>query len=764
MDFKIFESKEQNELALNLFNAILAHIDEAALITENNKIIFTNNKFIDYTGYTKEEILKMSPLDFVHPDFLAMTKKNMLKKSETPYEIWAIRKDKSQFPVLLKPKMVKHHEKIFRIVAIKDLTQVKQYIHREQLLSTTLDQSHESVVITDANATIIYVNQQFCKLTGYTSKEAIGENPNILQSGNHSKKFYKNMWAILTSGKIWKGEFQNKKKNGKLYWEKATIIPIFDDNRKIKSYLGIKVDITKQKKIEQNFKDAEIKYHELIKNSPLGVVTIDTQGNIIIINKKMTDFLGSPSIEATKKLNVLTFPLLKAASVSEQFQNCIDYKKKIRFENKYTSKWGKTIYYRLYLSPILNNNNVVTGILGIAEDISKEKQYEEDILEAKEKAEESDSLKNIFLANMSHELRTPLNAIIGFDEILKDNDNFTQEQKEYLEYIESSANHLLSIINDLVDVSQLSSHQLNYTLGKIKVCEIVEPLIPVLRQQLVSLHKEHIDLIIHPYKEDIKGIVLNTDKNRFSQIIINLVNNAIKFTDEGKIEISCNIKNNDLVVSVNDTGIGIPKDKQEIIFERFRQVEEKLSRRYEGSGLGLSLVKDIVSLLNGKVWVESEVGKGSTFYVSFPIVKEDEEHQKEKPDKKSFSENFKNDKFTVLVVEDNQQNKILIGKILQQYNFNIVEASNGKEAIDILNKTPYINVILMDLQMPVMDGIEATKIIRQTNSTIPIIAQTALALPEDKEKALSAGCNDVLVKPFVKDQLLLKIIDNLKVS
>ncbi len=763
MNFNIFESKEQNELAKNLFNAILEHIDEAAIITENNTIIFVNNKFLDYSGYTEEEIIKRSPLDFVHPDFLAMTKKNMESKSETPYEIWAIRKDKSQFPALLKPKMVNHYGKIFRVVTIKDLTQDKQYNQREQLLSTTLDQSHESIVITDADANIIYVNKQFCVLTDYTPDEVIGQNPKILQSGYHSRKFYENMWSILTKGKTWNGEFQNKKKNGELYWEKATITPIFDEQSKIKSYFAIKEDITNQKTIEINFKDTEIKYQELIKNAPLGIIIIDTNGNILTINTAMINFLGSPSIEATKSINMLTFPPLKAAGVSEQFQKCIDSKEKIRFENNYTSKWGKTLYYRLYLSPILNSNNEVTNILAIIEDISKEKQYEKGILEAKEKAEESDRLKDIFLANISHELRTPLNAIIGFGEMLKDNNNLIQEQKEYLRYIDDSANHLLSIINDLVDVSQLSLHQLTYTLERIKVCEIVEPLIPMLKQQLVAFQKEHLELVIHPY-EEIKNIVLNTDKKRFTQIIINLVNNAIKYTNDGKIEVFYNVSNNQLIITVKDTGIGIPKDKQAIIFERFRQVEETLSRRYEGIGLGLSLVKDIVSLLNGKVWLESEVGKGSTFYVSFPIVNEEEKEQKEEPYQKSYSENFKNDKFTVLIVEDNIENKILISKILQQYNFNVVEASNGKEAIDILKKTPYINVVLMDLQMPVMDGIEATKIIRQTNPNIPIIAQTALSQTEDKEKALSAGCNDVLIKPFKKDQLLLKIIDNLKVS
>ena len=760
------EEVQKNNFFKKLLNVFLDSATEAALITENDKILFVSHRFTEITGYSEDEVLKMSPLDFVHPDFKGVTKKNMMARSEVPYEIWAKRKDNSQFPVLLIPKMVEFDGKHIRIIAIRDLTKEKQHLQQELLLTKTFEQSHESIIITDPEATIIYVNQKFCDLTGYTKEEVIGQNPRILQSGIHSKKFYKSMWETLTSGKEWQGEFQNKKKDGTIYWEKVTITPIQNKNGKIQSYLGIKEDITTEKQIEENFKDTEIKYKALIDNAPLAIVTINAKGNIVMINQMMVDFLGSPSKEETMKINVLDFPLLKEAGVSAQFQKCIDTGEKMKFESDYISKWSKRMFYRLYLSPLKSSRGRVIGVLAIAEDISKEKRYEKGIIEAKEKAEETDRLKDIFLANMSHELRTPLNAIIGFSEFLKNADNLTPEQKEYVDYIDDSGTHLLKLINDLVDVSRIESKQLSFTLEKNKISDLMDPLIPVLRNQLTTFQKEHLEFIVKPY-EEIKDVILNVDKSRFVQIITNLVNNAIKYTEKGEINLSCSVANNELIISVKDSGIGIPKNKQNIIFERFRQVEEKLSRKYEGSGLGLTLVKELTQLMKGKVWVESKLGKGSIFYVSFPIVPETSEvkkPQEETEDKASNDSKFKDDKFTVLLVEDNLQNRILIRNILADYNFNVLEANNGEEAIKLFNEAPYINAILMDLQMPVMDGIEATKIIRKTNRTIPIIAQTALTSPQDKEKALTAGCNDILQKPFKKDQLLLKIIDNLKVS
>ncbi len=762
MIFDLFEDSKKNIFFKEILNRLLESINEATIITENDKILFVNPRFSIYTGYTREEILKMTPLDFVHPDFLALAKKNKANQSETPYEIWVKRKDGSQFPVLLLPKILNFEGRCFRIITIRDLTQDKQHFQKELLLTKTLGQSHESIIITDTEATIIYVNERFCKLSGYTKEEVLGQNPKILQSGIHSKKFYQSMWKTLVSGKEWKGEFQNKKKDGTIYWEKATITPIQNENGKIQSYLGIKEDITIQKQIEENFRDTEIKYKELVDNAPLAIITIDTKGNVVMINQMMVDFLGSPSKKETMKINVLNFPLLQKAGVSAQFRECLDSGKKIKFESNYTSKWSKKMFYRLYLSPLKNSKEEVTGVLAIAEDISKEKAYEEGILEAKTKAVESDRLKDVFLANMSHELRTPLNAIIGFSEFLKDANNLTQEQNKYVEYIDTSANHLLKLIGDLVDVSRMESKQLTFNLENFKVGDLMTSIIPIAKNQLSYLQKDNIELIINPH-EEIKEIVLNVDKARFTQVITNLIDNAIKYTEEGEIRLNCSVQDKELVIAVKDTGIGIPKDKHQLIFERFRQVEEELSRKYEGNGLGLTLVKELVTIMKGRVWLDSTPGKGSTFFVAFPIVKSEKSPGKNENISQTTNQQFKNEKFTVLLVEDNSQNKILIRHILQEYNFNVLEANNGKEAVKIFNNTPYINVILMDLQMPVMDGIEATKIIRKSNSTIPIIAQTALAFPEDKSKALDAGCNDILLKPFKKDQLLLKIIDNLKV-
>lgn len=756
MVYQIFESEKELLFFREMLDSFLNKIKKAVIIIVNEEIFFVNQDFCNITGYTKDEVYRMKPLDFVHHDFLNLAKKNMATNSVVPYETWAKRKDGSQLPVLITPNILQYKGNSFRIVSIKNLTQEKQYLKQERLLRKTMEQTHESIVITDIDANIIYVNNKFCEITGYSKEEVMGANPNILQSGYHTKTFYESMWQIITSGKVWHGVLRNKKKDNSLYWEEATIVPIVNEAGKIDSYLGVKKDITEQKMIEENFKNTEIKYYELIKNAPIGIISADISGNIIIINPVIETFSKILSLQEIKKINILTSPLLRTIGVSDQFQKCINNKKKIKYEVSYRLKNGKDIYFRLYLSPVTNQEGKVISVLLIIENISQEKEYEKVIIKAKEKAEENDRLKDIFLANMSHELRTPLNAILGFTEILNNSKNLLPEQKEYLTYIENSANHLLELVTDLVDIAQIESGKITINKEKIKVSDLINTLIPITEKQFSIYQKDYLDFTID-INDAIKNYVLNVDKSRFVQIIINLINNAIKYTNEGGIVFSATVVKDELVFSVQDTGIGIPEDKHETIFERFRQTEENLTRQYEGSGLGLTIAKELVTLMEGRIWLKSELGKGSVFSVAFRI----DTHTEEEIQKDIITVNNRKilkNRFTILLVEDNSQNKLLIKTVLLNYNFNVIEADNGKKAIEILKKTPFINLVLMDIQMPEMNGIEATKIIRKMNITIPIIAQTALAFPEDKKKALDAGCNEVLIKPFKQDQLLTTII------
>ncbi|OGS69878.1 MAG: hybrid sensor histidine kinase/response regulator [Flavobacteria bacterium RIFCSPLOWO2_12_FULL_35_11] len=381
----------------------------------------------------------------------------------------------------------------------------------------------------------------------------------------------------------------------------------------------------------------------------------------------------------------------------------------------------------------------------------KEKRAEELII-AKEHAEESDRLKSAFLANMSHEIRTPMNGILGFASLLKIPNLTGEKQQEYIRIIENSGKRMLNIITDIVNISKIES-------GIIEV-HITESNINDQLEYIHSFFKSEADKkAIHISFKNLlptKDVIIKTDREKLYAILTNLVKNAIKFTNFGSIEFGCEKKGKFLEFFVKDTGVGIRKEQIGLIFERFRQGSESLSRNYEGAGLGLSISKAYVELLGGKIWVESEAenlseGKigSSAFYFTIPY----KSIKKVKIDINTviseFEDKNQSNQRKILIAEDDEITEKLIVIKIQKYSREVLIARNGVEAVQICRNNPDIDLILMDIKMPELNGYEATKQIRQFNKDVIICAQTAYALTGDREKALEAGCNDYISKPFV---------------
>jgi len=392
------------------------------------------------------------------------------------------------------------------------------------------------------------------------------------------------------------------------------------------------------------------------------------------------------------------------------------------------------------------------------EEVNYSKKLElknEELLVIKDKMEEANRLKSAFLANMSHEIRTPMNGIIGFSKLLADSPNIDAETRQnYLNLINKSGYILLDLINDVIDLSKLESNQLKVCYNNCKIIDVLEELFDFFNSEKKSLKKAHIKIILGQ-KEKIKDVSLFTDCNRVRQVLYNLLNNAFKFTENGEIKFGCYPEDKDLVFYVSDTGIGLSEHEKEIIFERFRQVDDKTTRRYGGSGLGLSISKGIVERLKGKMWVESQLSKGSTFYFSIPYIKV-------KNNDKSQDENVEMQKFywpgkTILIVEDSLISYELLTKFLADTKIGIIHASDGQKAVELCRDIDQIDLILMDIQLPVLDGLEATNIIKSFKKDIPIIAQTANAMDEDRDNIISAGCDDYIAKPINRLELLQKI-------
>ncbi|WP_228520919.1 CHASE domain-containing protein [Flavobacterium sp. HJJ] len=382
---------------------------------------------------------------------------------------------------------------------------------------------------------------------------------------------------------------------------------------------------------------------------------------------------------------------------------------------------------------------------------SKEKLKEaiSELQKAKIKAEESDQLKSAFLANMSHEIRTPMNGIMGFAELLKEADLSSEEQKNYLEIIEKSGTRLLNIINDIVDISKIEAGQMNAVFSATNIDELLQYIHTFFKPE--TQEKGVLLLLKTPLDGD--ETIIRTDREKLYAILINLVKNAIKFTIKGIIEFGYTEKDDHIEFFVKDTGIGIPKDRHNAIFERFIQADfnDKMAR--QGAGLGLSIAKAYVELLGGKIWVESEPEKGSIFYFTIPSMVKLEENYCTEINMPACQFDCEIAKLKILIAEDDKISRLLILKVLNPFGKEIITAKTGVEAVKICRNNPDIDLILMDMQMPQMNGYEATKEIRKFNKKVIIVAQTAFALEGDKEKTIKAGCDGYISKPIKKEEL-----------
>jgi signal transduction histidine kinase/DNA-binding NarL/FixJ family response regulator len=379
----------------------------------------------------------------------------------------------------------------------------------------------------------------------------------------------------------------------------------------------------------------------------------------------------------------------------------------------------------------------------------KEKRAAELII-AKENAEESDKLKTAFLQNMSHEIRTPLNGIIGFSALLNFDDISKEEIKEYTALINQSGKRLIEIVNNVLDISKIQTGQIKIEQKAIVVISMFSDLFTFFSP--IAIIKK-ISLKYHNEKDEQRSIF--TDEAKLHQILVNLINNALKFTKSGQVDYGYEVKGDFLQFFVKDTGIGIEEELYEKIFERFIQAEQSMTKNYEGAGLGLAISKGLIELLGGKIWVKSEIGKGSTFFFTLPyshiiLPSEKAARYVEKLNKHAHGK--------ILIAEDDWISFQYLNKIFAKSDITIVHAENGEQAVEIIKHTDDIDLVLMDIKMPVMDGIQATKLIKQIKPNLPIFAQTAYAFNEEKNNILAVGCDEYMTKPLNQEKLNKLII------
>jgi PAS domain S-box-containing protein len=514
------------------------------------------------------------------------------------------------------------------------------------------------------------------------------------------------------------------------------------------------------------------------------VSIMDGTGHFLWVNSGYTRLYGY-SQEEFLEMHDSIFDACPNEEIAQTIRNCIANKQTVVYQLALETKFGRQIHVQTTITPILNFSGEVEKLVAIDSDITRlkeadfeiKKQNEEIIAQkeelekhrfnleqivkertaeleiAKNKAEESDRLKSAFLANMSHEIRTPMNAIIGFSNLLVMPDITQQQKEEFTQLIIHSGNSLLQLIDDIIDIAKIEAGELKLNLTDCNVIELLNTINDLYAYRISNVFRKKINLTLNTGNGS-SGLTIETDPLRLQQVLTNLLDNAIKFTEKGSIEFGFTFdkskKNTMMKFYVKDTGIGLSPEAQRLIFNRFTKIESDKTKLYRGAGLGLAISRNIVTMLGGEIFVESELNAGSTFYFTIPFKNKDMvPFQKVTNVEKKYDWHTK----TVLIAEDEESNYKYLHALLERTGIQIIRSVNGKQVLEKFS-AHHVDIILMDIKMPVMDGLQATQFVRKTNSRIPIIALTAYAMHEDEKNCLEAGCNAYIPKPVHANRLL----------
>jgi PAS domain S-box-containing protein len=797
----LYESEEK-------YRNLVENSPDGVVIYIEDKIAFINEEGVRMLGAkNKDEIIGKPILQFIHPNSVEDVVKRMKEIVTDNYvsksvEEKFMRLDGTAFDVEIKgiPTLYKHKKGVQIIV--HDITERKKsslLLNKINRVYALISQINNLIILTHNQEELF---QEICNIAVNFGKFRISwigllnENHKIITAAfaGHKEGYFKekNLTTILdvprgrgpTGIALREGRtiICNDIANDPMMklWRKDALergyssvisIPIIVRNKIIgafnlyseeRNFFSSEEEISLLEKIilnisfalekiqvEEERKKTEEKIRQLsqaVEQSPVTIVITNTLGEIEYVNPKFVETTGYTLEEVMSK----NTRFLKTGHTTQReykglWQTIVGGKEwHGEFYNK--KKDGSFFWESASISPIKNAEGKITHFIALKEDITNRKNVEKELVKSKEHAEESDRLKLVFLANMSHEIRTPMNGILGFTELLKAPHISDEEQQEYIRIIEKSGKRMLNIINDIISISKIESGQIEVSDTETNINEQLEYIHTFFKPEAKLKGIDLTFLKLLPSENN----YIKTDREKLYAILTNLVKNALKFTNEGSIEIGCEKKGGYLEFFVKDTGLGIPKSQEKIIFERFRQANESISRTHEGSGLGLAISKAYVEILDGRIWVESEEGKGSTFYFTIPFHS-DTDHKND-PDVDTAISKIKEENkvkdLKVLIVEDDAISKLLITIAVKPYSKEILKVCTGIEAIEACRNNPDIDLVMMDINMPEMGGYEATKNIREFNKDLVIIAQTANGMQIDRDNAIAAGCTDYISKPI----------------
>ncbi len=751
---EIIESEER-------FRSIFENKGSAtAILDASGKIVMANKKCIELSAYSHEELMQMTWMDMTHPDDLSrflehQNKRKDQKDSATnSYEIRFLDKNGNIKYVLLNYGLLGNTD--YRVVSLMDISE-RIKIEEELKLSEErfrkfLQFAPYGVFDLARDGTIKGVNLASCEMTGKTEEKLKSMAFYDLCLPEECDRLRDVSNEMIEGSKTLSDEFifisgEAEKVNWHIRGVKI------DDE----TYLVFAQDITSRIRDEERLKELLHDQQIILDNDPTFIIFKDVKNNILRITNSVARMTGISKEEMEGKHSSEIYPEMADKYYQDDLEVMRNRKAKMGIVEPLYTVDGSVKWLLTNKIPYFDDKGEVVGIILFSTDITELKKFEDELVEKnkqlileKEKAEEADRLKTAFLANMSHEIRTPMNGIIGFTNLLKEPDLTGEEQEEFIEIIQKSGQRMLSTINDIVDISKIESGLEKVQKDEVDPLELIREQYDFFRQEALARNiKLEYAVGILP-----DGFRMITDSGKLNSVLINLIKNALKFTHEGSIKIGLDVIGKQVRFYVADTGIGIPENRQEAVFDRFVQADIADTRVYEGSGLGLAICKSYLEMQGGKIWLESEVGKGTAVYFSLPLTENPYFKKPEEKLVKVDKTDIQFNKLRILVAEDDEVSRELIKFSLSSWVDELIFAANGEETLRVFQEDPSVDLILMDIKMPKMNGLEATRRIRSFDQNIPIIAQTAYAQLGDREEALAAGCNAYISKPI--DVALLK--------
>lgn len=744
--------KQTRRNYISFFNSVSELL---AILDESLHIIHVNSSVINRLGFLKNDLRGISVLKLYSPESQSAIAEfiDAALKGKTGHGLVTLMtKEGSLVPAETKVTAGYWDNKPSIFVVSKDISTI---VASEEKFSKLFYLNPSACeLINSEDLTIVDINDAFSRLLGYTKQEIVGKTS--VSIGILSPEAWEDMLHKTNpDGKMVNAEVVLKAKNGELKHVLRSAEEIYIQGKKYR--YAVSYDITELMLAKEKAEENQRIFKAIADHSPLAIcISAGSELKTQYVNPAFVKMFGYTVQDLP--YGSYWWPLVYP-----------DTNYRILIQNEWLRRAEKAIKTRSEIEPMETivtckdgtTRNILwefisTGPenLGFGMDLTDRKHTESELIKAKERAEESDRLKSAFLQNLSHEIRTPMNAIMGFSTLMAKNFSNQSKHEKYSEIINQRCRDLLEIIDEILDIAKIESGQLRVNKGQCKLDELFSELISFFTEYQRKVGKQHISFVMqHP---DDPAPTIVTDKVKLKQILINLISNAFKFTEKGSIAVTYSIhERREIIFNVSDTGIGIPRDKFGVIFERFTQLNPTYSYEYGGTGLGLSIVEGLVSLLSGRIWLESEPDKGTAFYFSIPYEKPRVvlEESSQSGDRQSYHFADK----TVLVVEDDMYNAEYLKEVLSETGLRVIHCKSGELAVQTAISEP-LDLVLMDIRLPDIDGYEAAHRIRSTNPELKIIAQTAYATQDDRQKALDSGFVDYIAKP-THDALLLSMIN-----